>query len=279
MTSYLDQINAFHRYCELKHLSPGSKLLWFTLMDINNRLLWQEWFQVTNNRLMLTLETNKNALIRYRDVLINSGLIKYKKGRKGHPSSYKMLDVPSYIRYQMDTTNETKREIRYQMDTTNATINGTKNEPYMQPKTGTINRHKTKDIDIDITSSTKKCNVDFEYLLNFWNSHRGDMPAIKSMTDSRKRAVRSILKKQSLDELKDVILKAGQSDFLNGRVKEFRASFDWILKPANFTKIAEGNYTNRSGKAGETAEDRQRAAAIDEFEADANNWFYEQETE
>ena len=41
MTSYLDQINAFHRYCELKHLSPGSKLLWFTLMDINNRLLWR----------------------------------------------------------------------------------------------------------------------------------------------------------------------------------------------------------------------------------------------
>ena len=75
------------------------------------------------------------------------------------------------------------------------------------------------------------------------------MPAIKTMTDSRKRAVQGILNKFRKEDLFNVILKAEQSDFLNGRVKEFRASFDWILKPANFVKVLEDNYANRSKPA------------------------------
>lgn len=36
----------------------------------------------------------------------------------------------------------------------------------------------------------------------------------------------------------------GQSDFLTGRAKDWKASFDWILKPTNFAKAVEGNYAN-----------------------------------
>lgn len=270
---YISQLNAFHRFCETTPLRPQSQLMWFKLMDLNNRLGWAEWIGIDNKRLMLILDmTDEKTLIRCRKQLIDNELIEYKRGRKGRPSQYKVKKI--YCKNDSEYASDSENETEY---TGKNTVETPVNMPVKVPvKTPAINRYIDIDKDID---KDKPSKIDFENILNFWNSHRGDMPAIKSMTDSRKRAVRSILKKQSLDELKDVILKAEQSDFLNGRVKEFRASFDWILKPANFTKILEGNYTNRNGKAGETAEDRQRAAAIDEFEADANNWFYEQETE
>ena len=35
-----------------------------------------------------------------------------------------------------------------------------------------------------------------------------------------------------------------RSDFLMGRVKNWRATFDWLIKQANYTKILEGTYNN-----------------------------------
>ena len=35
-----------------------------------------------------------------------------------------------------------------------------------------------------------------------------------------------------------------RSDFLMGRVKQWRATFDWLIKQANYTKILEGTYNN-----------------------------------
>lgn len=53
----------------------------------------------------------------------------------------------------------------------------------------------------------------------------------------------------SLEFFARVFKKVATSDFLTGATKvPFVASFDWILKPANLTKILEGNYDNRGSK-------------------------------
>lgn len=47
-----------------------------------------------------------------------------------------------------------------------------------------------------------------------------------------------------------VLNKATKSDFLNGRVKKFQASFDWVVKSTdNFSKVLEGNYDNKGESA------------------------------
>lgn len=39
---------------------------------------------------------------------------------------------------------------------------------------------------------------------------------------------------------------ASKSDFLNGKNNTgWTASIDWLLKPANFVKVLEGNYVNK----------------------------------
>jgi hypothetical protein len=56
------------------------------------------------------------------------------------------------------------------------------------------------------------------------------------------------MQKYGKDGIKDCFLKAAGSDFLQGKVTDFRATFDWILKPTNFIKIIENNYANGKQK-------------------------------
>ena len=67
----------------------------------------------------------------------------------------------------------------------------------------------------------------------------------KSWTEKRKRTVKSRWKKNpSMDFWYGFFQKVEDSDFLSGRKTDWRASFDWIMKPANFEKISEGCYDN-----------------------------------
>lgn len=82
-------------------------------------------------------------------------------------------------------------------------------------------------------------------------------------TPARKKAVRD--KKISAEEFTPVFKKIEQSDFLTGRTGSWHGcSLDWILKPANWQKIIEGNYDNRKEQKKESG--REYSFDIDEYE-------------
>ena len=69
-------------------------------------------------------------------------------------------------------------------------------------------------------------------------------------TAARKKSLKA--KRVTVEEFRDVCKKIERSDFLTGRDGKWKGcSFDWILKPANWQKIMEGNYDNKThgGKA------------------------------
>ncbi|HPS34721.1 MAG TPA: hypothetical protein PK854_05615 [Oscillospiraceae bacterium] len=84
------------------------------------------------------------------------------------------------------------------------------------------------------------------------------LPAVKCLTDERKKAVRARSAEHGAESLREVFEKAENSDFLCGRNptnatisgyrgtrtsgEPWRASFDWLLNKANFVKVLEGNY-------------------------------------
>jgi hypothetical protein len=84
-----------------------------------------------------------------------------------------------------------------------------------------------------------------ESLFDYYNANRGDLPEARLLTSKRKAAINARLKECSEDDIKTVILKARDSDFLSGRDGKWQASFDWLLNPNNFIKVLEGNYDNR----------------------------------
>jgi hypothetical protein len=57
------------------------------------------------------------------------------------------------------------------------------------------------------------------------------------------------MKEHGKDAFTEVLKKSFKSDFLNGHNdRNWKASFDWILRPENFIKILEGNYDNEEEK-------------------------------
>ena len=85
-------------------------------------------------------------------------------------------------------------------------------------------------------------------LAEIWNGATKSLPKVKSWNKSRAAAVRRLEVEES-DWKKACSLVEG-SDFLSGRSGKWTlCSFDWLVKPANLTKVLEGNYENRETKS------------------------------
>ena len=74
------------------------------------------------------------------------------------------------------------------------------------------------------------------------------LPQVRDITASRKKAIASAVKRLGAEGVIELFRKTAASDYLCGKIsknnKNWRASFDWIMKPDNITKILEGNYDN-----------------------------------
>lgn len=74
-------------------------------------------------------------------------------------------------------------------------------------------------------------------------------PQVQRLNPQRSKQLKSRLKEVGgIDGFRDALAKASASDFLTGRTSNpwTGFGFDWLTKPANFTKLMEGNYDNRS---------------------------------
>ena len=72
---------------------------------------------------------------------------------------------------------------------------------------------------------------------------------VRSIERQRAQAVSARCREHGKEAVRDVIRKAVMSDFLNGKNdRAWVASFDWLMKPNNFTKVLEGNYDNGSAR-------------------------------
>ncbi len=81
------------------------------------------------------------------------------------------------------------------------------------------------------------------------------LPKVKELSDSRKKAIKTISQKHDdpLLYFRELFSKAEASDFLSGRRSSegehsnWRCNFDWLLNEKNRVKVLEGNYDNKGG--------------------------------
>lgn len=115
--------------------------------------------------------------------------------------------------------------------------------------------------------------IDYQQIADMYNDTCVSFPRLVSLSDVRKKAIKARLNKYTLDDFKKVFEKAEASDFLKGaNDRNWSATFDWMLKDANFAKILEGNYDNRKSKAPKNAGTRNPAAELEEFYKMAEEW-------
>ena len=94
--TYIERLNAFYAYLKRQPLSPYAKLLYYTLLQIDNERGWAPWFAVTNAHLCMFIGIGEKTLIRARRELAEQGLIGVQPSRtRGVATRYTLLPPPA----------------------------------------------------------------------------------------------------------------------------------------------------------------------------------------
>ena len=114
---------------------------------------------------------------------------------------------------------------------------------------------------VELKKDELSSHVDFSMLMDYFNStFSGKLPSIKSMTETRKKAIKGRVAQYGKKSIEEVFKSVLNSDFLlGGNDRNWRPDFDWIFKAANYTKILEGNY---NGKRNGTSSNRESVSRL-----------------
>ena len=138
----------------------------------------------------------------------------------------------------------------------------TNNQPTTNQQLTTNKNEKNIKKEKKIRSITTPPPPDFQ-TLNFFeifHSTCPNLPRVLVQSDARKKMLAARLADFGPEKLALAFRLAGESDFLNGKNdKNWSADFDWILKPANFIKILENKYKNKSNETFKPSDPRASA--------------------
>lgn len=98
-----------------------------------------------------------------------------------------------------------------------------------------------KELDID-----KDKRVDCQQIADLYNSICTSFPKLRSLSDSRRKAIKARLNTYTLEDFQTVFENAENSSFLKGsNDRNWTATFDWLIKDTNMVKVLEGNYADK----------------------------------
>lgn len=110
-----------------------------------------------------------------------------------------------------------------------------------QPNATEEDIEEDKELDID-----KEKKVDCQQIADLYNSICTSFPKLRSLSDSRRKAIKARLNTYSLEDFQTVFENAENSSFLKGsNDRNWTATFDWLIKDTNMVKVLEGNYADK----------------------------------
>lgn len=168
--------------------------------------------------------------------------------------------IPEYlincVNNSINCTNNSINHSDNEQSKSKVKVNRKKRKEKENNKETSPNGEEKKD-ELSLSHSQK---IDWVGLMNWYNSlFRDKLPAIKSMTETRKKAVKARIAQYGKESIRTVFNLVLQSSFLlGGNDHNWKCDFDWIFKQANYTKILEGNY---NGKRADTATTRRESVS------------------
>lgn len=84
-----------------------------------------------------------------------------------------------------------------------------------------------------------------EHVVEAWNARAPTLGlrAVRKFTSQRRQRLATRIRQNSIEDFTEAIAAIERSPFLRGENdRGWRADFDWMLEPKNFTKLIEGNY-------------------------------------
>lgn len=80
--NYIELINRYWQEVDVKGFTPTETNIYFRLLDICNRLGWENPFSLSNPRAVALMAVTENTLAAGRDKLVMKGLIGFKRGSR-----------------------------------------------------------------------------------------------------------------------------------------------------------------------------------------------------
>lgn len=169
---------------------------------------------------------NETGLTRQQVRRAINNLITTQEITKQTTTTYTIITINKYDQYQLDNQAKNQR--------------ATNGQPTSNQRTTTTKELKElKELKKDI----------YRQIQEDYNGTCKSLPKCTKITDARKRAIKTILKTNTQEDIKRAFELAEKSDFLSGRSKRWTGcNIDWILKPNNFIKVLEKTYNNKKGK-------------------------------
>lgn len=112
-----------------------------------------------------------------------------------------------------------------------------------------IRDKEIRDRDID-TEKNSMNSSQINQIINLWNSLDSNIPKITALNTGTKRykLLNARINEYGIDDVIKAIKNIRQSRFLQGYVNDFAITFDWFVRPNNFVKVLEGNYTDKQSQ-------------------------------
>lgn len=82
-------------------------------------------------------------------------------------------------------------------------------------------------------------------IVDLYLSNLPELPGVVTITDKRKRHIETVhagIMESELDNWRGYFQAVARSAFLTGKVKDWRADFDFLIKPETPIKVLEGKY-------------------------------------
>lgn len=99
-------------------------------------------------------------------------------------------------------------------------------------------------------------HVPYEQVKNLYNEICTSLPRCTAMSDARRKAIKArFASGYTLEDFRQLFTKAEASSFMRGaNSRNWRATFDWLLKDANMAKVLDGNYDDHQTAVQEQAQ-------------------------
>ena len=196
---------------------------------------------------------SRNKVKRYLDVLEREHMIVTRRTNKGT-----LVSVVNYCIYQnQDNKGEPANEPP--LEPTDELALELALEPPHEPQIKNIRNKEDKNIYI-VSNDTICQTQDVRRVVDKWNElEKYGIASIKKLTSSsnRYRMLNARIKQFSLDDVLTAIENIKDSSFLQGKSDSRRPwviTFDWFVKPNNFPKVLEGQYSDK--KDGQNSSDQ-----------------------
>lgn len=237
----------------LRRLPEGNSivLIWVMLLTMAGRcnasgmIFLTENIPYTPKMLADELDFEENTVVLALRALEDLNMVVTNKGYFAIAGweEYQNIEGMDKIREQNRLRKQKQRENKKLLADVSRDSHGTVTQGHATEED--IEEDKDKELDIEVDKEKISC----QQVVDLFHSVCTSYPKIRSISDSRRKAIKARLNTYSLEDFKTVFENAEASSFLKGsNDRNWTATFDWLIKDSNMAKVLEGNYADKGSR-------------------------------